>query len=217
MNKIEEIVRYYLLNEATWNYHTTADEIEGYGEPYSSESRVMMLGNRDTGHFGSGTYFSTYKKNKYSRNDIMIDDDSYKFNKNQTFIKIDNHIYRVDIDIYKNLYRVHSESEGDVLYKALTYLNFMFNNIKFEKELKEEFNKKYNFVYNACQFLKLNCPSYNELMEFIKIQHKNDGKDVRSFSTIFMESNGYNGVNVSGIDKYDNTLHGSVIYNLSKI
>jgi hypothetical protein len=32
-----------------------------------------------------------------------------------------------------------------------------------------------------------------------------------------MEWNGFNGVNVSGIDFYDNTKHGSVIYDLSKV
>jgi hypothetical protein len=40
---------------------------------------------------------------------------------------------------------------------------------------------------------------------------------VQSFSTLFMEWNGFNGVNVSGVDYYDNTKHGSVIYDLSKI
>jgi hypothetical protein len=40
---------------------------------------------------------------------------------------------------------------------------------------------------------------------------------IQSFSTLFMEWNGYNGVNVSGVDYYDNTKHGSVIYDLSKV
>ena len=40
---------------------------------------------------------------------------------------------------------------------------------------------------------------------------------MQSFSTVFMEWNGYNGVNVSGVDYYDNTKHGSVIYDLSKV
>ena len=31
-----------------------------------------------------------------------------------------------------------------------------------------------------------------------------------------MEWNGFNGVNVSGVEYYDNTKHGSVIYDLSK-
>ena len=47
--------------------------------------------------------------------------------------------------------------------------------------------------------------------------HSKDKNDVRSFSTVFMEYNGYNGVNVSGIYGLDNTLHGSVIYDLSKV
>jgi hypothetical protein len=44
-----------------------------------------------------------------------------------------------------------------------------------------------------------------------------DEDNIRSLSTIFMELNGYNGVNVSGIEYYDNRKHGSVIYDLSKV
>jgi hypothetical protein len=48
-------------------------------------------------------------------------------------------------------------------------------------------------------------------------EHGKDKDAIQSFSTLFMELNGYNGVNVSGVEYYDNTLHGSVIYDLSKV
>ena len=38
-----------------------------------------------------------------------------------------------------------------------------------------------------------------------------------SFSTRIMEYNDYNGVNVSNVPGYDNTTHGSVIYDMSKL
>jgi hypothetical protein len=52
-------------------------------------------------------------------------------------------------------------------------------------------------------------------MELTRMAESHEG--VQSFSTVFMEYNGYNGVNVSGIGYYDNTKHGSVIYDLSKV
>lgn len=55
-----------------------------------------------------------------------------------------------------------------------------------------------------------------ELTRMAQELGKNDDR-IESFSTYFMEWNGYNGVNVSGIPFYDNTTHGSVIYDLSKV
>ena len=46
---------------------------------------------------------------------------------------------------------------------------------------------------------------------------KDDKSYVGSFSTKIMEMNGFNGVNVSGIPEFDNTLHGSVIYDVNKV
>jgi hypothetical protein len=48
-------------------------------------------------------------------------------------------------------------------------------------------------------------------------EHGKNNDAPQSFSTVFMEWNGYNGVNVSGIEEFDNTTHGSVIYDLSKV
>ena len=49
--------QYNLIKESEWNFHFGG---EHNMEPYHSDSKFRMAG-RETGHFGSGTYFSTYK------------------------------------------------------------------------------------------------------------------------------------------------------------
>ena len=73
-------------------------------------------------------------------------------------------------------------------------------------------SKQYQIIRANADALNLKCPSYFEL---VRMAQRHTGQ--QSFSTVFMEYNGYNGVNVSGIDFYDNTTHGSVIYDLSKV
>ena len=92
--------QYSIIKESEWNFHFGKNHNL---KPHYSDNKRQM-GGRETGHFGSGTYFSTYPN--------MKDVDKYgKLNSNQNpnFIEIDNHIYRVDFDLYKNLYRVRSK------------------------------------------------------------------------------------------------------------
>jgi hypothetical protein len=49
--------QYGMLKESEWNFHFGK---EHNGEPYYSDNKFQMFG-RETGHFGSGTYFSTYR------------------------------------------------------------------------------------------------------------------------------------------------------------
>ena len=208
INILREEINKYLLKEENWNFHHTSDDIKGYGKPYASDNRYNMLG-RSTGHFGSGTYFSTYNA-EYDRKD-----DIRKYTKDMTrhpeFIKVDNGVYRVDFDIYKNLYDVKSEKEGDILYTALRNLNSMFNKVTYNEY---DLSLYYQIIYKNCKALGLKCPNYKDLIRMMQKYDKSD--NIQSFSTYFMEYNGFNGVNVSGIGKYDNTTHGSVIYDLSK-
>ena len=83
----------------------------------------MMFG-RDTGHFGSGTYFSTYKDSEDRQK--YIDNST---NPDPHFIKVDDRVYRVNFDLYKNLYRVRSKKQGDVLYTLLKNVNSLYNHI----------------------------------------------------------------------------------------
>ena len=82
--------QYGMLKESEWNFHFGK---EHNGKPYYSDSKYRMAG-RETGHFGSGTYFSTYR-------DIKDIDNYGEFNRNQNpnFIEIKDHLYRVDFDL----------------------------------------------------------------------------------------------------------------------
>ena len=194
------------ISESEWNYHFSHG-LSHSMKPYLSDNKYAMIG-RETGHFGSGTYFSTYK-------DIPIE--NTQDNQNPNFIKIGDGVYRVDFDLYKNLYRVNSKKQGDILYTLLTNVNRMFNRITQLGEFQPK-NANYNnadlyqVIKSNSEALGLKCPSYYNLT---KMAQNHDG--IQSFSTLFMEYNGFNGVNVSGIDYYDNTKHGSVIYDLSKM
>lgn len=189
------------INEMEYNYHVGNIKDINDIKPYYSDNKNIMRG-RDTGHFGSGMYFSTYD-GKY---------DNAK-NIDSNLIQIDDNVYRVDFDIYRNLYRVDNERQGDMLYNTLSNLNHLYY-----KVCDSDYNcrKNYLIINRNCQALGLKCPSYRDLIK-MALTSCEDKDDNRSFSTLFMEYNGYNGVNVSGVRKYDNTLHGSVIYDLSKI
>lgn len=200
-----------LVRESEWNFHVDKSGMGHDLSPYGSDSKYSMIG-RETGHFGSGTYFSTYHGNDFSTN---YGDLSTNFNPN--FIEICDRVYRVDFDLYKNLYRVRSKRQGDILYTMCSELNHMYNKIvhmgRFDSRLANYSNSEnYQIIRKNAEALGLRCPSYYELT---RMAQRHDG--VQSFSTLFMEWNGFNGVNVSGIDYYDNTKHGSVIYDLSKV
>lgn len=204
--------QYNVIKESEFNFHLGKEHDM---RPYGSDTKFRMAG-RETGHFGSGTYFSTYKGNE----DLDQYRDELK-NFNPNFIKIDNNVYRVDFDLYKNLYRVRSKKQGDVLYTMLANLNHMANRIAYMGHFSSgmatyDNADLYQKIKANADGLGLKCPSYYELTRMAQKLGQDDS-DVRSFSTVFMEYNGYNGVNVSGVDYYDNTKHGSVIYDLSKV
>lgn len=195
LDKIDEAYK-SIINEHNWNYHYGSSHD---GRPYISDNKYMMFG-RDTGHFGSGTYFSTYK----DRN-LDIEGDP-------RFICIKNGLYRVDFDIYKNLYRVHNTQEGKILYTLLRHINGMYNTVN---NGDYDVSHLYQVIERNSNALHLECPKYRVLIRMMLEYHQSD--KLQSFSTYFMEYNGYNGVNVSGINEFDNTTHGSVIYDLSKV
>ena len=59
-SKLKQIIKEELTKLfEDFNYHFSHGQ-EHNGKPYGSENKFQMVG-RDTGHFGSGTYFSTYK------------------------------------------------------------------------------------------------------------------------------------------------------------
>jgi hypothetical protein len=180
-----------------------------------------MMRGRQTGHFGSGMYFSTYNHCNAMNNKKYMDK-----KQKSALTKVNDNVYRVDMDMYKNLYRVKSENEGNILYYTLNIVNDfneIFTNLVDEgKNVSEAFNRLYRSklkIENNFKYLNLTLPADDE---FLKLLIKNaklmsQNKTGPSLSTQIMEFNGYNGVNVQNISGYDNRLHGSVIYDMSKI
>ena len=220
LKRIKEII-----SEVNYNYHAgdLGDDLDNL-EPHVSDNIFRMAG-RDTGHFGSGLYFSTYRL----RDKADYDKDYGKYSnfrdQSSNLIKVKNSVYRVDFDIYKNLYRVSSNKHGEVLFKTLKQLNGIFYSYDHgEREL----SRWYLVILNNFKHLGLRLPGYREFFKMLKeakvvndSRWSKDGVDknayIASFSTRIMEWNGYNGINVSGLSDYDNTLHGSVIYDTKKI
>lgn len=201
-DNIRNIIR-EAINEVEYNYHFGKVDTSKPITPYHSDNKYQMKG-RDTGHFGSGMYFSTYPDKNLDTNSGHLS--------TPEFIQIDNGVYRVDFDLYKNLYRVLNKNHGIILFNTLQLINNMYN-----KAIYGDFDssKFYMTIKKNCNALGLKVPSYKDLLNMMLQHYKSNNS--QSMSTVFMEYNGYNGVNVSGIPYFDNTLHGSVIYDLSKI
>lgn len=201
-----------ILLETEYNYHVGDLDVSNV-KPYGSDSKYQMRG-RGTGHFGSGLYFSTYncdeKHSKVTRDEKQT---------NSELIQVKNGVYRVDMDLYKNMYRINSEQQGDALFQTLKEINGLYviidESIRYNENIPSNFSQRYLIVKNNLNILKLNIPDYRTFIKMCS-QHSTDKSKPQSMSTVIMEYNGYNGVNVSGVYKYDNTLHGSVIYDVSK-
>lgn len=193
-------------------------------EPYYSDSIIYMSG-RDTGHFGSGMYFSTYSCKDYGAyyDDVQQYKDDYK-PEHKKLLKITNGLYRVNTDLYQNLYRIKNEEQGRLLHKALSWINASTSSYN-DKPLDKRMS--YPKYKHNLELLGLKMPPYREFvamvakgMEDIKKSRGNEDNkefDRRSMSTRIMEYNGYNGVNTSGVPALDNTTFGSVIYDMQKI
>lgn len=217
---VSESINRFFLNEAEWAFHYQHGG-EHDMKPYGSETKYICY--HETGQFGSGTYFSTFNT-PYERLDTMNKYGDSNPNQNPNFIKIADNVYRVDMDLYKNLYRVHSEKEGDILHTMMGDLNGFYHKVSGYglgeyRPHGANFNNAllYQGIKMNATALGLKCPSYMELTRMAQ-EHAKSGKEKpQSFSTVFMEYNGFNGVNVCGIDGFDTSRHGSVIYDLSKV
>jgi len=229
-NTIKQLLR-VALNEAEYNYHVSHSsmQLNNNPEPHGSDNIFMMQG-RGTGHFGSGVYFSTYTCDEKQDFDQKYGQyGSKSLVRNPNLINVSSNLYRVDFDIYQNLYRVTSTNHAEILFKTLKFINETFyrfsSDYKDTKQIPTDLSNKYILIKNNLNQLKLECPKYRDFIKMLLTAFndytaprdgtKNDYS--ASFSTRIMEYNGYNGVNVSKIKGYDNTLHGSVIYDMSKV
>ena len=213
MNRLEQIVGECvskLLRESNFNYHVSKYPITDW-HPYASEGKAVK--NQGAGHFtgdfGSGTYFVS----EYSNEGLDWSKSDHFDRSTPEFIKVGGAMYRVDFDIYRNLYTVESQRVADMLYTTLKKVNSFYNLIS---NGYTDLSVYYQIIKRNSEVLGLDCPSFMQLYRMAQ-EHRADDSRRQSFSTVFMEWNGYNGVNVSGIPLYDNTRHGSVIYDLSKV
>ncbi len=193
--------------------------------PYYSDSIIYMSG-RDTGHYGSGMYFSTYSCKDYGAysDDVQKYKDDYK-PEHKKLLKVEEGLYRVNTDLYQNLYRIQNEEQGRLLHKALSWINASTSYYGDGNPLDKRMSYP-RFKHNL-ELLGLKMPPYRGFVnmlskarqDIIKSGHNEDNKDFdrRSMSTRIMEYNGYNGVNTSGVPALDNTTYGSVIYDIQKI
>ena len=206
-----------LINEHEFNYHISRKRKIKDLKPYGSDSIIRMDFSRHTGHFGSGFYFSTYSCENFNDlyGNVDLDDGNFK--------EVEENLYRVDFDLYKNLFRVKNVKHGDALFLTLKLINQAF--FLYMSESEDLSNYYLKIIKNAHE-LGLKIPKYRDFikmlqkakLDYTKMRNKetDSENDIRSMSTRIMEYNGFNGVNVSGIEIYDSRLHGSVIYDLSK-
>ena len=225
--------QFHKIKEAQYNYHSSHAGVDTKNPKPHGSDNIHRMSGRGTGHFGSGLYFSTYKTS-HERKDY---DDKYGEysdfgwrNRTPNFIEVGNKVYRVDFDIYKNLYRVRNAKEGEFLFKTLKTVNNLFYSLAHDDEAKTRVpqwvSSSYVTLKNNFYKLGIKFPEYRQFLKMIydgvkdyEGGRKSDGtvSSHASMSTRFMEYAGFNGVNVSGIPEYDNTTHGSVIYDMSKV
>ena len=221
------------LTEANYNYHN------GHGVlnnpiPYGSDNIIMMQG-RDTGHFGSGLYFSTYNCDDRRNYDAEYGESGRNSDIRRTLINVnsndDKGIYRVDFDLYQNLYKVNSSEQAKYLFHCLRSLNNLFYGIyHYNNGNTKKLSDAYLKIKYSMNNIGLKLPEYREFIRLFnkagddytmvrnrEIDREKMPESYATLATRIMEYNGFNGVNVSGIYGYDNTKHGSVIYDLNKL
>jgi hypothetical protein len=215
--QINKVLR-SLINEDDYSLHI--GDLSKANKPYGggTDSLYRMSG-RGTGHFGSGTYLSTYKNENKELYNKYVEDKIYRNN----FTKVDNGIYVVDLDYY-NLYKPGNSKNANYLFQTLKLINQFFyslcqigySNSTYDG-LNENSKIRLKIIINNLEKLNLKLPPLKNFIGIVKNLCFTDGKDnAPSLSTIIMEYNGYNGVNVNNIEGWDNTTHGSVIYDISK-
>ena len=203
-------------------------------EPYHSENRWRKWegSGHETGSFGSGTYFTSSLPYDARFND----EDKDIIRKGQQiggrFIQLRSGtnaetgrnrsgLYRVDTDFFSNLYQLRSEKEGDLLKDLMNSINSFVRGCKYDsqRDYSSMRNRQrlYMKIVSKCQILGLNMPwNYREMCVFAK-NYVKDESIRQTPATIFMEKNGYNGVDATYAGRYDSYWEGSVIYDLNKV
>lgn len=208
-----------LIYEDDYSIHK--GDLTKANKPYGGGTdKLYRMQGRGTGHFGSGTYISTYKNEDKELYNQVIKDKIYRTH----FNKIQDGIYVIDLDWY-NLFKPRNDKEANYLFKTLKLINDFFYSVcqlGYSKSiyhgLDEDSKITLKKIINNLDKLNLKLPPLKNFIDIVKNLCNSDNEsNLPSLSTILIEYNGYNGVNVNNIEGWDNTTHGSVIYDISKI
>jgi hypothetical protein len=210
-----------LINEADYSLHL--GDLSNANKPYGGGTdNIYTMRGRTTGHFGSGTYLSTYKNENKELYNKYVEGSKYYY---RHITKVEKEVYVIDLDKY-NLYKPRNTKNAKFLYSTLRLINSLFN-ILWDSNYLKNGNINYDSkiilrkIINNLTYLNLKLPPLkvflNSIKTLIAIAENDYESRLPTLATILMEYNGYNGVNVNNIEDWDNTLHGSVIYDLSKV
>ena len=181
---------------------------------------IVHMDNRGTGHFGSGAYFSSYKSEDPEIFERILQSKELP-SQSKPIVEVIGGAYMTDLSLY-NLYKPQNKNHAELLFDTLKKINNLASiHDKTKINLSDFHTKKLILeISDNLKRLDLKAPSLKEFVKlFDSIREKYESGTLDhygSLSTRFMEYNGYNGVNVNHIPGYDNTLHGSVIYDFEK-
>jgi hypothetical protein len=207
-----------LINEADYSLHK--GDLSNANKPYGGwKDNLYAMSGRSTGHFGSGTYISTYKNEDKELYNKYIDVPYYR----QNITKVKKGLYVIDLDKY-NLYKPSGKRVADFLFSTLRLINqffYTFDDLNSKGIVLNDFKKRrLQIIINNLKKLNLKLPPLKDCLDIInklqQILHRAQESKPPTLATLIMEYNGFNGVNVNNIDGWDNPTHGSVIYDLKK-
>ena len=172
--------------------YSLSEENTGYhygdlGKARDTNYFSMSSTRRSTGHFGTGTYF-VGKDGKVGS------------------IKEGRPAQEVDFSEY-NLFKPGDRGEAEQLHSLLKDINNQELDALKLQDAEKLFNKSYEELYEAYKKTIAAVKEYNAL-------DLNEKLKVDSLSTVFMKELGFNGIDVRGIEGFDNGSYGSVIYDL---
>lgn len=155
---------------------------------------MTVGGPRSTGHLGTGTYFVGSK------------------NSNVGSLKNDRPTKYVDFSNYK-LLKPKTNEDAQILHNGLKALN-NFNSLG---DNFEDFDK----LQNLLQKYGISKDQSDKALFKVRDTFGSDiyknasfESDLDSLSTVFMKELGFNGIDVRGLENFDNGSFGSVIYDL---
>ena len=156
-----------------------------------SDTYLGRMGASDvgTGHFGTGTYFTSIENINMSKN---------------------RPVHIINSNKYK-LYRPSTEQNAFKLHKILKEANYLISNYP-RNDLINRIKKVNN---NINSYFSTSIDITNLVNETIH-QYDTNGINSKhdSLSTKIIKSLGFNGIDVSGYEGLDNSMYGSVIYDL---